>query len=563
MTSFPHRRIAKEAFLAGNDLLLLAQFDLNNVWADQFQNIRDTIAFFRDEYQANPSFAARVDEAAAKILRLKLKLYPEFTLEAIQVHPNVAAQVCNLGSEVTQGIANQALTLLYPDANMLPAAPRQGERLLIFTDARSVRECFTDQCQPFSPLSLTAVEEAISRIYGPDGTGQITAGDMTSLPFGQLKKFLAGEATEVDLAPLLEEADWILFAQQDLNPLKGPNSDAVKLFLNHSSSSAYDARLVVLAFNAPYYLDTTEISKLDLYVATYSKQEPFVEAAVRALFGELTPQGASPVNVTGINYKLSKQLAPDPDQTIPLTRLEPSNDGPFRPPLDVLLQAGPIQDHNGNPVADGAQIMFHADYANGSFGPSRTATTSGGTAHTTITLSEVGQVQIHAESGDAHQSGIVALTLELPPTATPTPSGTPSPTSRPTPTRTPTPSPTSPISPTPTIKTTSTATGPSRRADGIDLMLATGTTLLVIAAGYLFLGERKGQREIVVRWILLATIGGMAGYILYALNLIRPETWGFLPEVVWIPRMVVVGLVMVTALLPLAMVLATKDSPRS
>ena len=63
LSTFPHRRIAKEAFLAGNDLLLLSQFDLNNVWADQLANIRDTIAFFRAEYRDNPDFAARVDDA--------------------------------------------------------------------------------------------------------------------------------------------------------------------------------------------------------------------------------------------------------------------------------------------------------------------------------------------------------------------------------------------------------------------------------------------------------------------------------------------------------------------
>jgi beta-N-acetylhexosaminidase len=116
----------------------------------------------------------------------------------------------------------------------------------------------------------------------------------------------------------LEEADWILFAQQDLNPVKGPNSDAVKLFLNHSLSASYDARLVVLAFNAPYYLDTTEISKLSLYLGAYSKVSPFVESTVRVLFGERLPQGTLPVDVVGINYDLQHQLAPDPEQTIPL-----------------------------------------------------------------------------------------------------------------------------------------------------------------------------------------------------------------------------------------------------
>ena len=77
LSTFPHRRIAKESFLAGNDLLILAQFDLNNYWPDQYENIKDTVVFFRSEYRRNPAFAARVDEAVSRILRLKLDLYPE------------------------------------------------------------------------------------------------------------------------------------------------------------------------------------------------------------------------------------------------------------------------------------------------------------------------------------------------------------------------------------------------------------------------------------------------------------------------------------------------------
>ena len=46
LETFPHRRIAKEAFLAGNDVLSLVQFDLKSIWSDQFANIKDTIFFF-------------------------------------------------------------------------------------------------------------------------------------------------------------------------------------------------------------------------------------------------------------------------------------------------------------------------------------------------------------------------------------------------------------------------------------------------------------------------------------------------------------------------------------
>jgi beta-N-acetylhexosaminidase len=555
LTTFPHRRIAKEAFLAGNDLLLLSQFDLNNVWADQFRNIRDTLAFFGDEYRANPAFASSVDEAVARILRVKLRLYPEFALEAVQVHPDAALQVSGLGTEVTQDIANQAVTLLYPDPNAVPPPPRQGEKILIATDARPVRECFAERCQPFSPLSQTAVEETILRAYGPEGTGQIDPQDVASLPFGQLKKFLAGEEVQYDVGALLEEADWILFAQQDLNPVKGPNSDAVKLFLNDGRSASYDARLVVLAFNAPYYLDTTEISKLDLYLGAYSKVEPFVESTVRVLFGELVPQGAPPVDVAGINYDLQRQLAPDPEQNISLRQLDPAPGASLQPPASVRLQAGPILDRNGHSVRDGTPVTFHAEIDSDLYVPPAQVTTSGGLAEAILILEEPGQVQFRVASGEALRSQTVSLTIQPLPTATPAPTDTP----RPTPTDTPTPQPTLTPRPSPTTLPAGApppASAGARPVGGADLALAGGTILVVMLIGWLVLGRRRPPGT-VVRWVLLAITGGMLAYILYAVRVLRPETWGLLPEAAWISSAALVGLVVLGGLLALVVVLLT------
>ena len=561
LSTFPHRRIAKEALLAGNDLLLLAQFDLHDVWADQFRNVRDTIAYFCDEYRTNPTFATYVDEALTKILCLKLNLYPGFTLEAVQVYPAAALQVCGLGGTVTQHIANQAITLLYPDPNALPAPPRRGEEILIFTDARPVRDCFTEQCRPFSPLSQAAVEEAIVRIYGPDGTGQIDPADITSLPFGQLKTFLAGGEVQYDVGALLQEADWILLAPQDLNPVKGPNSDAVKLFLNEGLTSTSYARLVVLAFNAPYYLDTTEISKLDLYLAAYSKTQPFVESAVRVLFQELTPQGAPPVDVEGINYDLHRQLSPHPDQIIPLTRIEPALDTDLYPPVNVHLQAGLILDYNGHPVPDDTLVTFHAESPSGvPLAPSYPAMTVAGLTEASMTIDNAGQVWFHVESGDTLQSQVVELTIHPLPTATST--STPAPAASPpvatsTPTVTPTPSPEPTSTSMPAREAFPPAISAGRSVDGADLLLAACATLLVMAGGYLFLGPRRKRRRVIARWMLQTIIGGMGGYILYALQVVRPEAWGILPQATWVARAVVVGVTAVGALLPLGLVRAT------
>jgi beta-N-acetylhexosaminidase len=584
LSSFPHRRIAKEAFLAGNDLLLLSQFDLNNVWADQLANIRDTIVYFREEYQANPAFAARVDEAVVKILQLKIELYPTFALSegAVRVPADKASQVCGQGVAVTQRIANQAITLLYPDANALPAPPRQGEQIVILTDVRPVRECFTDRCPTFSTLSQTAVQNAIAQIYGPQGSGQINPEQITSLSFGQLKTFLAaalsGGEGESDVSRLLREADWILFASQDLNPVKGPNSDALKLFLDQGLSLTYNAKLVVLAFSAPYYLDTTEISKLTLYLGAYSKTEPFVQAAVRSLFRESPAEGASPVDVEGINYDLPRQLSPDSEQIIPLALAEPSSlvDGSTGPPpASVCLQAGPIVDYNGHPVPDGTEVSFQIQYLDGTaYSPPETALTRDGLAVVTMTMTAPGSVHLVAYSGDTYRSQVVDVVIPAPPTPTGTALPTSTPTAMPTatePARTATPTPvTTPaplpsptlISPSPPpsgLPVTPGRVGPGAER-GAALLLAAGATSVAAAGGCLLPGTRGRRRSVVIRWGLLAVIGGMVGYILYVLQIIRPEAWGLLPEAAWASQAAVVGVVLVCAIVPLG-VMAAVDRP--
>ncbi len=553
LATFPHRQIAREALLAGNDVLLLAQFDLDSAWEGQVRNIRDTVAFFAEEYGQDPAFAARVDDAARRILYAKLRLYPEFRLEAVQVHPEVALEMCGLGTPVTQGIADRAVTLLHPDVGALPAPPQRGDKIVIVTDARQVRECFSERCLPFSPLSRTAVEEAILLIYGPHGTGQVDPADVTSLPFGQLKAYLAGEPTEYDVGGLLQQADWILFALQDLNPVKGPNSDAAKLFLDDPRSSSYRARLVVLAFYAPYYLDTTEISKLSLYLGMYSKTDPFVKAAVRALFGELRPRGAPPVDVAGINYDLQRQLRPDPAQVLPLALEEPAPGGFLAPPVTARLEAGPIVDGNGNPVRDGTQVTFIAEYLDGTYLPPVTASAVGGIAAAELLLPNPGTVLLRAESGEARNSDKLELRLQPRATFTPRPTTTytPEPTPPPaTATTQPTPLPVAAqvVEPEPQEPPGGEATGAA------GLLLGLGVTAVAATTGAVLTGRRRGGRPAVVRRALLAIAGGMVGYLLYILAVIRPESWAMWPEAAWAPAAGLVALVAAGALLAMLLV---------
>ena len=125
--------------------------------------------------------------------------------------------------------------------------------------------------------------------------------------------------------------------------------------------------MILFSFGAPYYFDTTTISKFTAYYALYSKQPQFVDVAARLLFQELTPVGASPVSISAVGYDLISVMSPDPDQIIPLfldlepvpvatgspTTPEPTPIPLFRIGDTIAIRTGAIMDNNGHPVPDG------------------------------------------------------------------------------------------------------------------------------------------------------------------------------------------------------------------
>jgi beta-N-acetylhexosaminidase len=549
LQSFPHKRVAQEALLAGNDLLVLSQFALTDVWADQFENIKSTIEFFRDKYVSDSKFQAQVDQSLARILHLKHKLYPEFSLEEVRV--DVGQLVGNVGQgydQVSQ-IAEDAITLIYPGpeelADRLPSPPLLGENILIFTDDRQAQDCY--DCPPFYFIEPDALKETIFRLYGPEASGQIEPTQIRSLTFSQLKRHLISQGPEgstEDIAPFIQEAEWIIFAMLDVNLDDYPNSDAVKLFLKQLSDSLRNKKIVVLAYNAPYYLDTTEISKLTAYYGTYSKVPAFIDASVRALFREFTLQGVPPVTVQGINYDLILQMEPDPDQVIEIMPINafmegtPTEETPGSIGVKVgdtlELQTGIIKDKNGYPVPDGTPVVFRFFYPAETLElPRLETTTVNGIAKAAIKLEPTGQLEITVASDPALKSITLIVTIEgdepatiatLVPTATPAPTVTPTPTPTTTPTATPvpptpTPTPTHTTVPQPTVEVIPPEASPISRRVGVGaFLLSLVATFMVGGASYVLRRNEGRSPTQGLRAFLWALICGTVGYIAYGLG---------------------------------------------
>lgn len=441
------RRVALNAFLAGNDLLYIADFSSDEL--DSFSAAKRTLEFFAQKYRDDPAFASRVDESVLRILTLKQRIYQEFSPDQTLVSEN-PADTMGVNNQVTFDVARQAATLISPsqaelDEN-IPDPPNQNDRIAFVTDTRTSQQC--SQCDPVPLIAENAIEQSVLRLYGPQGGGQVTAANMISYTLADLSEMLDNPRGDLPIERSLQRANWIVFSMLDYSA-RVPSYQTLSQFLAERPDLFQQKRLIVFSFNAPYYLDATNISKLTAYYGLYSKAPQFVDMAAYLLFQEIRAAGNSPVSIPAISYNLSTALSPDPELTIPLDLdLPPQEPGqetgtPEPPPQPVFrigdlvpLRAGPIFDNNGNSVPDGTPVEFTFSM-NGQSNPSRqVAFTSEGLARTTYTIAEGGSLEIQASSDQA-LSSIFRIDIPNPigeegvtPTATPTlePTPTPSPT---------------------------------------------------------------------------------------------------------------------------------------
>ena len=587
---FPHRRIAKDAFLAGNDLLFVDEFALpGSTYAVSLANVKDTIRWFEERYETDPTFQQRVDTAVLQILQLKLRLYDgDFSANNVLINPATLPTPAQNRATLLD-IAQTAVTLISPSqielGERMASPPTSGETIVIFTDVRLVQQC--GQCPPEPLIDVDVLENRILALYGPTASGQVQTNQIQSYSFADLAEFLAAGSDPIiwpppETAPLLEpedeaivddspaddnqdddlapqetavptpsptpappaaffvqqslaEADWIIFATLD----KTSSAQPLSQFLAQRTDILRNSKSIVFAYHAPYYLDTTEISKLTAYYGMYSKADAFIDASVRALFQELPLTGAPPVDVDGIGYNLFQQTQPNPQQVIELyitgnagERQSP----PREQPLDVSigdtlrLQTGVIRDHNDHPVPDGTIVQFiQRDRIQGLVSIIEEAPTRQGVAQLDYVLEArtgPGQFRITAVSGNATQSQEVDIFIEgealvaiLTPEPTPTPTATA--TAVP-PTATPTPEPS--VTPTSPLPAEELGLPPE---PGINILLSDFWMLLsllggltaVLATGLFFTHTRAASPVQQLRWLLWGIVGGLVVYNYYALGL--------------------------------------------
>lgn len=428
-TPFPHRQVAREAFLAGNDMLFLSTFG-PDMSQDQFQNVADVVRFFAERYESDPVFRAAVDQALTRILSLKLALYDgDLSLQNVLLAVSDINSVGGYTPELYT-IAEQGITLLAPRRESLPPRPKRNESIVIFTDVRLVQQC--SYCPTYPLVAVNALETAIERRYGPYADAQIRPDQVVSFSFNQLYTYLNADDSSLSaetsqfktnqrIGEALRDVDWIVFVVLDVRP-QAVEGLTLRSLLNQDSAMMARAKTVVIALGTPTYLSSTEVSKLAAYFALYSHTQPYIDAAARALFQDSSYDGALPLSVPAIGYDVLAQTAPNPDQTLGIEvvrlndlPLEPGvSDGEaliVRPGDRVTVQTSPILDRNGHAVHDGIPVEFSITWITENMQTRQSALTQQGVAQTTFTASRPGRIQVMASAQGTTRSSALLLTV--------------------------------------------------------------------------------------------------------------------------------------------------------
>jgi len=408
---FPNRTVVRDALLAGSDLLPLVEFykDPGHPgWKDyQLPVIEDSIQYMRDQYAADPDFRRRVDEAVRHVVAAKIKLYPKLQRDQTLVDPAQAAAAAGQGADQMRALAEDALTLLQPPTvaelrARLPRGPQSPEKVLIV-------ECWED-CYPYRVMSKNALQQQLLALYGPAGKGRLKPEDVNTISFGELDAWLSkpDDPANAAVTRAVGDASWLIFALTEYNPDGHPASGAVKRFLDVAPVDLRNKNLIGIAYNVPYHLDSTEISKLSAYFAVYNKTDAAIATGFRALFGDVAPKGHSPVNVSGVFYTVADAVQPDAAQQLNVQVFGQQPDA-VKDARTVALVAGPVLDHNGEPVPDGTGVSFTLTRGGGATS-SATARTTDGMAGAQLAASGPGSYSATASVG-AVASAPLALTI--------------------------------------------------------------------------------------------------------------------------------------------------------
>ncbi len=436
-TNFNARLVTRDAFLAGNDLLMMGNI-ASTVDGDNYTSVVKTIEFFAQRYQDDADFARRVDESVMRILKQKERQFGSFS--AFQSQPTTLPPATELiKNDIEFTIAKRSATIINPSLTelsvVLPDPPQSLDYIVFITDTRSEQQCST--CSIGTVLPIDSFQTVVNRLYGPLADGLVVPSHLSSFSFDDLGLMLDDRLENKDLINAIGRAEWVILSTQDM-PEGSQQLTTLRRFLNEKQGLLSDKKVVLFSFGAPYFLGATDISKLTAFYAMYDPSPTFVNIAARLLFQELSPVGASPVSISGIGYDLITVTSPNINQVITLS-IEPlgvtpetlvtpialsssvpsllqENNGTLEPVIPpsykvgdtITIKTGVILDKNQHEVPDGTPVIFSLSSAD-AFVQQVESQTEGGVARSTFRLDKSGYFEITAVSEPAVLSEIIQL----------------------------------------------------------------------------------------------------------------------------------------------------------
>jgi beta-N-acetylhexosaminidase len=531
MLSFDSRQTARNALLAGNDILYVDNFT-DSSDKDTYSSIIRTLDYFTQKYSEDPTFAQRVDASVLRILTLKYKLYPNFNINSV-VPPESGLKDIGSENQAILDTSQSSAALINPSVlelpNVLPDPPSYQERIIFLMDSTDYQQCST--CEYQTSLAADSLKNGVIRLYGPTAGSQVNQLRLSGYSFKSVEEWLNGIEPPTNFETDFKQANWVVVGLQNID-VNRPYSLAFKHLLAERSELLRNKKIIVFAFNAPYYLDATDLSKVTAYYALYSKSQPFIDLAARILFHEVSPQGTSPVSIPGVGYDLINATMPDPNQVIPLVvdlpvqiEITPESDStPESLPIQkfklgdtIPIRTGVIFDHNQHSVPDGTLVRF---IIRTETDPGTTqqieATTISGIARAAYRIPTNGFIEIRVTSEPALVSEFLQLDIPLGEGAgvtavapTPIPSSTPVPSVTPIVTQTATPD---------------AFAGNTGQPTFWEWLLV---VLIIGIAGSLVytLGKKIHSIRWGVRWAFCSILGGLISYIYLAGRMPGGEAW--------------------------------------
>jgi len=416
--SFDARQVVRNAFQAGSDLLYMNQLvsSGDKDWVETFEK---TLELFIQKYREDRAFADRVDVSAERILALKLRMYGDFSEESVLIKTNTLQPLTDDFS-YSFDVSQKAVTLISPTQleimTILNQPPEMGDRMVFITDTIDTSQC--SSCPSYPIIEADSLPKIVLRLYGPNGSGQISSSQVKYYSYSELIGLLDNSLRNLEMENDLSRAQWIIFSSLNISSERS-ESLALKRFLSERNALIRDKKVIVFGFNAPYYLDATDISSVTAYYCLFSKNSYFLETAARVLFQEITPVGSSPVSIPGIAYDLNTAMNPDPRQILTLevdtSKIEgvASTEQPVFQIGDAIpLKTGIILDQNGHPVPDGTVVRFSFTISGDRVVNEQVETlTQNGIAQTTYRLQLPGVLEIRVSSDIAQESQVLTLDI--------------------------------------------------------------------------------------------------------------------------------------------------------